>query len=176
MKRTREGRREREKGGGESYQAKTTSHPRPGSRRSRGNPFNIIFNLALNRLAVSASRVEKLALASLKPLSLSLCLHSRRDQEEGNGVCLEIFPASILASYTISSRKFYLRKMRRFGLVRARRRVESLVGQGYYGRASKSTREREKKREKKEKKDGSIDQAWMETSCTYFDSWPASRA
>ena len=48
--------------------------PRPGSRRSRGNPFNIIFNLALNRLAVSASRVEKLALASLKPLSLSLSL------------------------------------------------------------------------------------------------------
>lgn len=75
MKRTREGRREGEKGrGGESYQAKTTSHPRPGSRRSRGNPFNIIFNLALNRLAVSASRVEKLALASLKPLSLSLSL------------------------------------------------------------------------------------------------------
>lgn len=78
MKRTREGRREGEKGrGGESYQAKTTSHPRPGSRRSRGNPFNIIFNLALNRLAVSASRVEKLALASLKLLSLSLSAYIR---------------------------------------------------------------------------------------------------
>jgi len=33
----------------------------PTGTRFRGNPFNIIFNLALNRLAVSASEAEKLA-------------------------------------------------------------------------------------------------------------------
>lgn len=65
---------------------KTTSHPRR-PRCSRGNPFNIIFNLALNRLAVSASGVEKLALASL---SRKLWLYLT----ETSVVCLEIFPAN----------------------------------------------------------------------------------
>lgn len=38
-----------------------TRQPTDWDARFRGNPFNIIFNLALNRLAVSASEAEKLA-------------------------------------------------------------------------------------------------------------------